>query len=881
MAFFSSRGDREAFIFRKSRLLCALAVVAALLPVLAVPGAPALAAPAARAKSTPELLEEAVAEGRIDRATADLHLARAFAGRARSREIPPAFQSTVPWRGTLPLLKLRQRLAAMPQGPARARIAETLEVAAAGECDGSSGSLPGTVASARFYVEHGPVGGGLGIADYQSALEQAWATEVTSFGWPAPPLKTTGGAPGNLYPVRVDDLGVGLYGYVSTAGTYAGFVGNNPNTAWNDVDASASCMVLNSDYSPFPGTALQAMQATVAHEFSHSIQFGIGATSGANAPDESFVEGIAGWMEDEVFDTADDSYHYLWPDFADSLGDYDDSPYPFWFFLRGLSERFGTGVAGGGEQILQDFFELTSKGTGNNLSALAAGVAAKGVSLADAFHQSSIASAFVRPCGGGYSYPYCFQEAAGYLAAAGLPPASGSIASVGAGFSGSLEDEYSARWVTLPAGTYSLTLANTSAGGQLRASAVCDTGSGLVVSAFPSVVGSGASTTLAAFDGSGCVRRLAVLTNQRQSAGNPSAAPVRSFTLGTQAIPASPPGNVAAVPGNASAKVSWTAPASGPPAVGYQVVASPGGQTAAATPQATQATVSGLTNGVAYTFTVQAVNSGSPASNPVSAPSAPVVPRFPPGSDFDGDRDTDVTVYRPSTGQWFVRNQFTASWGLEGDLPVSGDYDNDGSAEPAVFRPAFGAWYVQGEAPVFFGLPGDLPVPGDYDGDGGTDIAIFRPSTGQWFVRDQLTVSWGLPSDIPVPGDYDRDGDTDLAVFRPSTGQWFVRDQVTASWGLDGDIPVPADYDGDGDTDLAVFRPRFGGWYVQGRPAGFFGLPGDVPVPADFDGDGDADVAVFRPSTGQWFVKDQFNVSWGLSDDIPVVASPAVYSKLF
>lgn len=864
------------------RLLVALAVLTAGMALIGPPDARAAPAPT-RGLSTPELLEAAVEAGQINRVTADIYLARAFSSQGLHREIPAPFQSSVPWHGSIPLMRLQQRVAAMPSGPDRTELSRTLVAAGTSTCGSSSGTLANESTTSHFYIEYGTLGGGLTIADYQNALEQSWVVQVDNFGWAAPPVRPSSPAPGNRYPVRIDDLGLGLYGYASTGGTYAGFVGNNPATSWNDVDAAASCMVLNRSYSGFPGTPLKAMQATAAHEFHHAIQFGLGAHAGSNVPDDSFFEGSASWMEDEVFDSANDNYFYLWPVFSDSLGDYDASPYGFWFLLRGLTERFGVGVANGGEQVMQDFWEATSKGTGNNLSALALGLSAKGVTLADAFHHSSIGSAFMRTCGGGYVAPFCYKEAAGYLAIAGLPPASGSILSVGAGFSSTLEDEYSARWVSIPIGTYSLTLNNTSSGGQMRASAVCDTGSSLISTPFPAVVGAGQSTTLGVFDGIGCVRRLAVLTNQHQSPGNPANAPFRTFTLSTAAAATVPgaPGSVAASARNASALVTWSAPAQtgGSAITGYTVTSTPGGHTATVGGATLSATVAWLTNGVSYGFTVRASN--AVGQGPASAPSNAVIPRFPPVADFNADLRTDIAVYRPPTGQWFISGGASTSFGLSGDIPVAGDYNNDGAAELAVFRPSVGAWYIQGQAPVFFGLEGDLPVPGDYNGDGGTDIAVYRPSTGQWFVRNQFTVSWGLSSDIPVPGDYNRDGKTDIAVYRPSTGQWFIKDQSTISWGLPGDIPVPADFDGNGSTDIAVFRPQVGGWYIREQPTVFFGLPGDVPVPAHYDADLLADIAIYRPSTGQWFIRNQPTVSWGLPSDIPAPAAPAIYRTFF
>jgi hypothetical protein len=868
------------FINRIVRIAVVCLVFAGLIPVVVSLPASASSAPG-RPRSVPELLDAAVASGEVDRATADLHLARAFAGSARFKEVPSRFQSTVPWHGTMPLFRLKQRLAAMPPSPTRSKIAETIAPAATTTCGDSSVTLANQTTSTRFYVEYGTIGGGLTITDYLNVLEQSWTAQITNWGWAAPPVKASSPPPGNRYAVRVDSLGGGLYGYVTTGGTYAGAVGDNPNTPWNDVDADASCMVLNSNYTGFPGSPLRALQATAAHELNHSIQFGLGVQWGPNVPDDSFFEGIATWMEDEVFDSSNDNWHYLWPVYSDSMGDYDGSSYEFWILMRGLTERFGISTAGGGEQVMQDFWELTSKGTHNNLSALAAAVAAKGITLADAYHQEAIGTAFMRTCGGGYVAPFCFEEAAGYIGSAGMPPSSGTISSVGGSLASSLEDDYSMRWFAVPSGNYAVTLSNTSTGGQLRASAVCDTGSGLVGSAFPAVVGGGGSTTLAGFNASGCVRQLVVVTNQQQSPGNPSNSPTRGFTLSTAASAPGAPTAVSATGGNASARVTWAAPASngGSPITGYTVTSTPGGVTAGVGAGVLAATVTGLTNGTSYTFTVRASN--SIGAGAVSAPSNPVTPRFPAVADFDGDRDTDLTVFRPGTGQWFTREGATTSWGLSGDVPVAGDYNNDGSAEPAIFRPSVGGWYISGQGAVFHGLDGDLPVPGDYDRDGDTDVAVYRPSTGQWFVKDQFTISYGLPGDIPVPGDYDKDGDTDVAIFRPSTGQWFVRDQFVVSHGLPGDIPVPGDYDGDGDTDVAIYRPEVGGWYVKDQPTSFYGLSGDVPVQADYDADGDADVAVFRPSTGQWFVKDKPTVSWGLPGDIPAPAQPGVYRTFF
>ena len=180
-----------------------------------------------------------------------------------------------------------------------------------------------------------------------------------------------------------------------------------------------------------------------------------------------------------------------------------------------------------------------------------------------------------------------------------------------------------------------------------------------------------------------------------------------------------------------------------------------------------------------------------------------------PQADFDGRRDTDVSVFRPSTGAWYVEGGLTTNWGTTGDVAVPADYTDTGTAA--------------GTAAVAAAVS---------TGDGITDVAVFRPSTSAWYVKGGVSTTFGTTGDIPVPGDYNGDGTTDIARFRPSTGQWFIQGGPTVLWGTSGDVPVPGDYNRDGTTDIAVYRA--GAWYIRlgvGNVATGFGVPTDVPLP--------------------------------------------------
>ncbi|MBS1793167.1 MAG: VCBS repeat-containing protein [Acidobacteria bacterium] len=266
--------------------------------------------------------------------------------------------------------------------------------------------------------------------------------------------------------------------------------------------------------------------------------------------------------------------------------------------------------------------------------------------------------------------------------------------------------------------------------------------------------------------------------------------------------------------------------------------------------------------------------------------------------DFDGDRKTDISVFRPADGSWWYSKSgdgqtLALQFGTGTDKIVPGDYTGDGKTDVAVFRPSTGTWYVlRSEDNSFFSVPfgaaGDMVAPGDYDGDGRADFAVFRPTTGEWFIQASSQGTridhFGAAGDIPQIGDYDGDGKADIAVFRPSNGQWWLNRStagvVATTFGVSTDKPVAQDFTGDGKTDIAFYRPASGEWFVlRSEDGSFFSVPfgisTDVPAPGDYDGDGKADFAVFR--SGTWYINRSTNglliAGFGASGDTPAPAA--------
>jgi hypothetical protein len=221
------------------------------------------------------------------------------------------------------------------------------------------------------------------------------------------------------------------------------------------------------------------------------------------------------------------------------------------------------------------------------------------------------------------------------------------------------------------------------------------------------------------------------------------------------------PTEVAAVAGNGSASVSWTAPAStvGAPITGYTVTSTPGGKTCTTT-GATSCTVAGLANGTAHTFTVIARNAaGTGAESPSSTAVTPLAPATAPGA------PTGVTAVAGTHGA----GSATVVWGTpdNGGSPITGytvtahpggQTWSSGSTSTHVFGLTLGTLYRF--TVVAHNAVGSSPESGASD----PVVSVTTPGVPQWVTIAAVhsssptdataTVAWDAPADggSPITG---------------------------------------------------------------------------------------------------------------------------------
>ncbi|MGH8015672.1 MAG: MXAN_6640 family putative metalloprotease, partial [Candidatus Zixiibacteriota bacterium] len=218
--------------------------------------------------------------------------------------------------------------------------------------------------------------------------DSVYEHHINTRGYPVPP--SDGGYPSgvdSLYDVYINNLGGAYYGLTypdSTAFTGSTFT-------------STSIIVIDNDYQEsgfgnYRSNPLNAVRVTMAHEFFHSIHFGIDASEMEewNNPSPAlrrpyWWEISAVWMEEEMYDDINDYYSVLPFFFEDpgaSIQQFDGPgdfhPYAASIFAVFLDERFGpdiiryawlrSGQLGPGPQILealQDAIDSATAGAEN------------------------------------------------------------------------------------------------------------------------------------------------------------------------------------------------------------------------------------------------------------------------------------------------------------------------------------------------------------------------------------------------------------------------------------------------------------------------------------------------------------------------------------
>lgn len=257
--------------------------------------------------------------------------------------------------------------------------------------------------------------------------------------------------------------------------------------------------------------------------------------------------------------------------------------------------------------------------------------------------------------------------------------------------------------------------------------------------------------------------------------------------------------------------------------------------------------------------------------------------------DFNNDQRSDVIMYRPGTGICYVgfsngdgtfRTVYASASGIAGydfqsnnDRLEVGDFNGDGKSDLLLYRPGTGLYYVA----VSLG--------------NGSFSTIYAPTPGSGIAGFDLKDS----RDRIKVGDFNNDQKSDVIMYRPGTGICYVgfsngngtfSTVYASASGIAGydlkstsDRIETGDFTGDNKDDLLLYRPGKGMFYVtESLGSGYFstiyapeknsGITGFTPVSGtgleeaefanhvdrvsigDFNADMKKDVLFYRPGTG-------------------------------
>lgn len=127
------------------------------------------------------------------------------------------------------------------------------------------------------------------------SCEDSWTFFHVTETWLVPPSDGANGGGSNLIDCYVDDIS-GVYGYTEAES-------NPPGGFPNDATAF---FVIDNDYTGFGYTdRTLPMKVTVAHEYHHVVQMGY------TTANSWWMENLATFQEDEVYDSINDNYQYM------------------------------------------------------------------------------------------------------------------------------------------------------------------------------------------------------------------------------------------------------------------------------------------------------------------------------------------------------------------------------------------------------------------------------------------------------------------------------------------------------------------------------------------------------------------------------------------
>jgi hypothetical protein len=347
-----------------------------------------------------DALTRALSSGRIDRATYALERARALFHLGVVRGAFGDVAAPRPGEATLVLRDLvlaYDGLSAAERRVADAILARPTDGSADPQGDGytAAEATPFCTANACFHwVATTPDAPPATDADTDgvpdqveataAAFDTVWTTEITTLGFRPPKSDLTSSNHGpdgriDIYLAQIGDDG--FYGYCTTDDPNL-----DPGSGYEHFDTSAYC-VIDNDFAELGGAA--ALQATLAHEFFHAVQFAYDI-----GEDTWFMEATAVWMEDEVFDDVNDNLQYLdaspiaRPRVPLDANNTAFGVYGDWIFFRFVSELFGAGGVHATD-VIRHMWELADDAPGGpdlySLKAVAMAVKAAGMPFRELF----------------------------------------------------------------------------------------------------------------------------------------------------------------------------------------------------------------------------------------------------------------------------------------------------------------------------------------------------------------------------------------------------------------------------------------------------------------------------------------------------------------